>query len=172
MKDVRRYYISGACYFFTVVTYQRRPLFCSPIEINRLREAFKYTMQKYPFHVQGIVILPDHLHCLWRLPHGDANFSIRWRTIKHRFSISTAAKANYRREKEVWQRRFWDHVIRDESDWQRHLDYIHYNPVKHGYVNKALDWPYSSFRRYVSKELYQPDWGSILPDSIKDVDYE
>ena len=121
-----------------------------------------------PFDLQAIVILPDHLHCLWRLPEGDADFSTRWRLIKTRFSKSFGKSANQRGEKEIWQRRFWEHQIQDETDWRNHMDYIHFNPVKHGLVQRAADWPFSSFHRAVERGWYPEDWGEVEPDAIAD----
>jgi putative transposase len=161
--DYRRYYHPGGSYFFTVVTEKRKPLLIQ--NIDRLRAAFRHGMQKYPFTIDGIVVLPDHLHTLWRLPEGDDNFSIRWMLIKRKFSAGLKTdfvnhSKQRKREKGIWQRRFWEHFIRDENDWNQHLDYIHYNPVKHGYCDKPGDWPYSSFHRAVRQGLYQADWGS------------
>jgi Transposase and inactivated derivatives len=158
--DYRRFYQPGARYFFTVVTDGRQPLLIDHIE--RLRDAFRLGMSRQPFAVEAIVVLPDHLHTIWRLPEGDADFSTRWMIIKRKFSAgipmgrirpSQCAK----RERGIWQRRFWEHYLRDEADWQRHVDYIHYNPVKHGYVARAGDWPYSSFHRAVAAGSYPAD---------------
>jgi putative transposase len=129
-----------------------------------------------PLTVDGIVVLPDHLHCLWQLPDGDDDFSLRWRLIKSRFSlrIDTGERISSSRERKaergILQRRFWEHAIRDERDDQTHLDYIHYNPVKHGLVHAAKDWPYSSFNRYVKKGFYSLDWGA--PPEIMDLALE
>ncbi len=153
MSQYRRLYCPGCCYFFTVVTYQRRPLLVA--NISRLREAFRYTKSKKPFIIDAIVVLPDHLHCLWQLPAGDLDFSGRWHQLKRYFSVGIDTPINDRQEKQVWQRRFWEHLIRDEEDWEKHLDYIHYNPVKHGYVSDPSEWPYSSWSRAVAKGWYQ-----------------
>ena len=172
MRYVRRVYIPGACYFFTVVTHQRKSLLCTEYAITRLRRAFQLAMKKYPFQMPAIVILPDHLHCLWHLPENDDNFSKRWLAIKHYFSTGMHSEINSRREKKIWQPRFWEHVIRDERDWSRHLDYIHYNPVKHGYVKRPLDWPHSSFGRYVREGYYSSDWGDHPMNNIAEMEYE
>jgi len=172
MSDYRRAYVSGGCYFFTVVTYRRRKLFADETNIGHLRDAFRLVKAKSPFDLQAIAILPDHLHCLWRLPDGDADFSRRWRDIKNLVSRRVHTPINRRREKQVWQRRFWEHAIRDEEDWKRHLDYIHYNPVKHGYVASPGDWPYSSFRKAVVSGLYTPEWGSVEPKEISELRLE
>ena len=140
----RRFYQPGACYFFTVVTANRTPILIDNIE--RLRSAFRLCMSRYPFEIEAIVVLPDHLHTLWRLPEGDADFSKRWMVIKRKFSSGLPAcnvsdSQNKKREKGIWQRRFWEHCIRDEDDWRHHFDYIHYNPVRHGLVSRTKDWP-------------------------------
>ncbi len=161
--EYRRYYQPGSSYFFTVVTDHRKPLLID--HIDRLRAAFRHGMERYPFVIEGIVILPDHLHTLWRLPEHDADFSTRWSVIKRKFStgIPIASQVNAskyaKRERGIWQRRFWEHCIRDKDDWHRHLDYIHYNPVKHGYCLAPAEWPYSSFHRAVRQGMYQMDWG-------------
>lgn len=159
MVDYRRAYLKGGAYFFTVVTYDRKPLLIEQSNLLRLRQAFRYVREKLPFQMDSIVVLPDHLHCIWRLPEGDDDFSVRWRMIKHYVARGIGAKANERREKTVWQRRFWEHCIRDEKDLRRHMDYIHYNPVKHGLVARVKDWPYSSFHRLVQQAYYDECWG-------------
>jgi len=173
--NYRRYYQSGGTYFFTVVTQNRQPLLIE--HIDRLRDAFRHGMERYPFTIDGIVILPDHLHALWHLPDGDNNFSIRWMVIKRKFSAGfesgiTNRSKQVKREKGIWQRRFWEHCIRDETDWCRHLDYIHYNPVKHGYCSLPGEWPYSSFSRSVKEGLYLSDWGSSLSVEVDRMDLE
>jgi putative transposase len=168
MSDYRRCYLPGGCYFFTVVTYRRRPLFGRPERVELLREAMRDVKRRRPFEIQAMVVLPDHLHAVWQLPEGDADFSRRWRDIKHDVSARIDTPVNRRGEKEVWQRRFWEHAIRNEEDWRRHLDYVHYNPVKHGLVRAAGDWPYSSFRRAVAEGRYPPEWGGIEPGDLRD----
>ncbi|NVI83643.1 transposase [Janthinobacterium sp. BJB401] len=142
----------GGSFFFTVVTAHRRPVFSSTTAVNLLRDAFRAVRHKRPFAIDAIVILPDHLHCIWTLPDSDADFMTRWRLIKTWFS-------KHAEFKDVWQHRFWEHVLRDESDFANHVDYIHYNPVKHGLVSKAIDWPYSSFHRYARQGWCAADWG-------------
>lgn len=118
-----------------------------------------------------MVVLPEHLHCIWRLPEGDDNYPMRWRLFKSHFSRHIAKGENIsdsrlrKNERGIWQRRYWEHQIRDDRDFQRHLDYIHYNPVKHGHVNKANDWPYSSFHRWVRLGVYTKDWAA-MPETI------
>jgi len=173
----RRHYQSGGCYFFTVVTQDRQPILARPENIKRLRNAFIHIKNKRPFTIEAIVVLPDHLHAIWRLLDGDADFSTRWRTIKHDFSIAlqdgvVSPSQQRKGEKGIWQRRFWEHAIRNETDWCRHIDYIHFNPVKHGYVTSPSTWPYSSFLRAVEKGWYPPDWGQQEPDSVKSMHLE
>ncbi|TVQ85188.1 MAG: transposase [Chromatiaceae bacterium] len=172
MSNYRRIYIPGGCYFFTLVTAQRRPLLASPEHICLLREAFRKVREERPFAIDAIVVMPDHLHCVLRLPAGDADYSGRWREIKKRFSRALGVPSDARRERPVWQRRFWEHTIRDEDDWRRYLDYIHYNPVKHGRVRQVCEWPYSSFRRAVAQGLYPPDWGLAEPSNVAALDLE
>lgn len=167
MSQYRRYYQSGGNYFFTLVSYHRRPLFSNPENVNRFKIAINKVKKKYPFSLNAIVMLPDHLHCLWKLPENDSNFSTRWRLIKRYFSIQIMTSLNHRKEKKIWQRRFWEHVIRNENDWQKHMDYIHYNPVKHGLVTSPGDWAYSSFKYWVQKGVYGKDWGSMEPVTIR-----
>lgn len=164
--DYRRYYRPGGTYCFTVVTENRRPLLIEHIE--RLRDAFRHCLKRHPFVIEGIVILPDHLHTLWRLPENDADYSTRWMVIKRKFSAgleagSVNASKRAKREKGIWQRRFWEHTIRDPADRQRCLDYIHLNPVKHGYCASPAEWPFSSFRRAVQRGEYAPNWGAQTP---------
>ncbi len=168
----RRVYQKGGCYFFTVVTHHRRKILTQPDAVARLREAFRHVMQTRPFVLEALVVLPDHLHCLWRLPQDDNDFSTRWMLIKRYFSLGFAGGLDQSREKNIWQRRFWEHLIRNEEDWKSHMDYIHYNPVKHGYVQLPADWEYSSFHRMVERGLYPADWGSIGSPTMPDTDWE
>ncbi len=163
----RRAKIEGATYFFTVVTHNRRRFLTQPENIDLLRESFRYVMAKSPFTIDAISILPDHLHCIWTLPEGDADFSSRWRSIKSYFSRKCdvqyqgqiSESRQKKQEKAIWQRRFWEHLIRDEEDYINHVDYIHYNPVRHGLVKAVKDWQYSSFHRYVKQGIYDENWG-------------
>jgi putative transposase len=156
--EYRRFYQSGARYFFTVVTENRKPILID--NIQRLRASFRLCLSRYPFEIEAIAVLPDHLHTLWKLPEGDADFSRRWMVIKRKFSSGLtggavrASKAK-KREKSIWQRRFWEHYIRNEEDWRQHIDYIHFNPVKHGYVSQPQDWPYSSYHQAIHKKWYE-----------------
>jgi putative transposase len=172
MSDYRRVLVPGGTYFFTVVTWHRRPLLASGERIGLLREAFGHIKATRPFAVEGIVILPDHLHCILRLPPGDSDYSGRWREIKKRFSRAVDDRTNRRNERPVWQRRFYEHLIRDEEDWRRHMDYLHYNPVKHGLAGSVAEWPWSSFRRAVGRGWYTEDWGSPPPGELAGVELE
>lgn len=160
--------LDGTTYFFTLVAYRRRPILCDePIRIA-LRNAFAHVRTRLPFRIEALVLLPDHLHCIWTLPDDDANFALRWSQIKHHVSFAcrethgdfTVTNAQRRpREAPIWQRKYWEHRIRNERDMEKHVDYILYNPVKHGYVARASEWPYSSFGQYVRRGIYPADWG-------------
>ena len=169
MSDYRRADEQGGCYFFTLVTYNRKPMLTESPNLERLKESFAHVAAKRPFATDGIVILPDHLHCIWRLPEGDADYSSRWRLIKGCFSLAVKAPLTARGEKRVWQRRFWERQIRDEQDYRAHLDY-HYNPVKHGLAASPKDWRRSSFHRWVALGAYEEDWGCngavVFPDGV------
>lgn len=172
MSNYRRAYLPGGVYFFTVVTHNRAPLFTSEERVEILRDSFRKIMATRPFQIDAMVILPDHLHCIWRMPEGDADYSSRWREIKKAASRQIAPAADARNERSVWQRRFWEHVIRDEEDWRRHVDYIHYNPVKHRLAASPALWPWSSFGAAVNKGWYPESWGASEPGSIAGMDCE
>jgi putative transposase len=165
MPNYRRDLTQGATYFFTLTLADRRtPLLVDAI--GKLRSAYLQTAKALPFETLAICILPDHLHAVWTLPDGDHAYAQRWASIKSGFSRQLPARPRLsasqrlKREKGIWQRRFWEHRIRDEHDLIRHVDYIHNNPVKHGLVTHVHDWPYSSFHRYVKDGLLPADWGS------------
>jgi putative transposase len=164
MSNYRRMRVPGGTYFFTVNLLERRRRLLVD-RIGDLRTAFRAARAVRPFEVLAIVVLPDHLHCLWRLPSGDSDNANRWAQIKSGFSRRLpiherrSAQRMARRERGIWQRRYWEHLIRDENDLRRHVEYIHFNPVKHGYVVRASDWPHSSFRRWVERGEYPADWG-------------
>lgn len=154
MSRYRRANTQGGSYFFTVVSYRRQAVLCDEPIRYALRKAIQETRLKYPFSIDAWVLMPDHLHCIWRLPEGDRDYSKRWSLIKRSISIICADSYNKQkwlngskkkhRESTLWQRRFWEHQIRDQQDFNRHLDYIHYNPVKHGLCERADAWPYST----------------------------
>ncbi len=169
MSNYRRAKSVGGTYFFTLVTYRRRRILTSEQSRRWLRDAIEKTRLDYPFDIDAWVLLPDHLHCVWTLPKEDDDFATRWKLIKSRFSRlareslhrkewMSPSKSKHR-ESTIWQRRFWEHEIRNDMDYQRHLEYIHYNPVKHGLVKRVRDWPHSTFARYVEKGVYPVDWG-------------
>jgi putative transposase len=168
MSDYRRARIDGSVYFFTVALADRSSSLLVS-EIDRLRSAYRTVQARYSFETIAICVLPDHVHAIWSLPRGDADFSTRWNLIKGGFSRGLEARPRSpskiaKREKGIWQRRYWEHAIRDEADFERHIDYTHYNPVKHGYVTRVLDWPHSSFHRYVEQGVLPADWGGDLKD--------
>lgn len=168
MPDYRRLWHPGGTYFFTVNPLQRHdnPLLIRHIDV--LREIVGQVRKRYPFQIHGWVVLPDHLHCVLALPQYDTDFAMRWRLIKMGFSKALpkterlSAVRTRRGERGIWQRRYWEHLIRDQDDWQRHFDYIHINPVKHGWVGRVRDWPYSSFHRAVRQGLYPLDWAGDI----------
>ena len=166
MRSYTRLYVPGGCYFFTVNLHVRRENDLLIRNIDALRAAVAGVRKSHPFAIHAMVVLPEHLHALWHMPPGDADFSKRWRLIKAAFTRalpadepSTRSRAR-RGERAIWQRRFWEHLIRDEDDWRHHVDYIHYNPVKHGHVAHAFEWPYSSLHRLIRAGWYEPDWGA------------
>ena len=169
MPNYQRVYIPGGTYFFTVVTYDRLAFLTHKDVRKILRASWQSVRKKYPFFLIALCLLPDHLHCIWRLPDHDADYSTRWKKIKEGLSknidrsiiskIDSGKLRASKREAPVWQRRFWEHTIRDQQDFDKHFDYIHFNPVKHGYVKKTIEWPWSTFHRYISSGIYDPDWG-------------
>ena len=161
----RRAQVPGGTFFFTVVTHQRARLLCDGTNPELIDGAFEYANEGRPFRVDAFVLLPDHLHCIRTLPEGDGNFSTRWRLIKAYFSRRCKERLAGRLSG-VWQPRFWEHTIRDDRDFKQHVDYIHYNPVKHGLVSSPRDWPYSTFHEYASRGLYDIDWGAGGADRI------
>jgi putative transposase len=175
MPQYIRALVPGGTFFFTVALLERRRRLLTE-NIDKLREVFDAARRRRPFIIEAIVILPEHLHCIWTLPEGDADFSTRWHDIKARFAsqISRGERLSERRVKQgergIWQRRFWEHVIRDERDYERHVDYIHYNPVKHGLVARVADWPYSSFHRFVERGVYDLDWAA--DESVRGLEME
>ncbi|MFA6010227.1 MAG: transposase [Desulfobacteraceae bacterium] len=164
MTHYRRIRMEGGTYFFTVVIANRR-LDQLVRHIDLIKKSLREEKEQTPFVTLGFVVLPDHIHALWRLPEGDTDYSNRWRRIKARFSKflppdeSVSMSRKSKGERGIWQRRFWEHAIQNDKDLHRHLDYIHYNPVKHGLVKHAADWPHSTFHAYVERGKYNRDWG-------------
>jgi putative transposase len=159
----RRANIAGATYFFTVNLADRSSTLLVDA-IDALRNAMKTVQRRHPFYIDAIVVLPDHLHAIWTLPANDAAFPLRWALIKSAFSrnIPRTEERSWSRQRKgergIWQRRYWEHLIRDDDDYARHVDYIHINPVKHGHASHPLDWPYSSLHRYVRDGTLPADW--------------
>lgn len=161
----RRNRVPGGTYFFTVALRDRssRLLIDSIVD---LRRAYCDVASRIPFKTIAIVVLPDHLHAIWRLPDGDDDYSGRWRAVKAAFvrqlrGAGVVVAENSNREAQLWQRRFWEHTIRDEADLRAHVDYVHWNPVKHGYVARVHEWQHSTFHRYVRTGVLARDWGGV-----------
>jgi len=211
MPNYRRARVKGGTFFFTVVSYQRRPILCHDPIRGALRQAIRSVQTERPFNIDAWVLLPDHLHCIWTLPFDDSDFSTRWAMIKRHVTLATtkrvscsaahgavrvrfsqhaelgaegrishaarngARSAPYisgsrvkRHEGYLWQRRFWEHAILDQEDFKRCIDYLHWNPVKHGYVSRVADWSFSTFHRYVRQGVYGRDWGGDIGVDIRE----
>ena len=170
MPDYRRAWHPGGTYFFTINILQRcnDDLLISHIDV--LRKIVSSVQKRHSFHIHGWVVLPDHMHCVIELPLNDTDFATRWRLIKMGFSKALpkteqlSAVRVKRGERGIWQRRYWEHLIRDEADFRAHMDYVHINPVKHGLVKCVSDWPYSTFHRLVLEGVYPPNWGGGMED--------
>ena len=169
MSRYRRSLADGGSFFFTVNIADRKSHLLID-EIERLRHAFDVARTRHPFQTIAYCVLPDHLHAVWRLPQNDAEYGVRWSIIKRSFSsglapaVERSSSKARKREKGIWQRRFWEHQIRDEADLQRHVDYVHFNPVKHGHVGRVADWRYSSFHAYVERGWLPRDWAGTHED--------
>ncbi|NOX55540.1 MAG: transposase [Planctomycetes bacterium] len=168
MPEYRRYFVPGGTYFFTIVTYRRRRLFADEANLERLRSALREVKAEMPFHIQAAVVLPDHMHFIWTLPPGDDQYSKRIGLMKVKFTLSLRGRnalpdnvspsRRKHRESDVWQRRFWEHTIDEEDEFESYFDYIHYNPVKHRYVSCPHKWRPSSFHRWVRAGVYENTW--------------
>lgn len=176
MPNYRRANVQGGTYFFTVVTEKRQKILTLPDVREALRGAIEKTRAKHPFVIDAWVLMPDHLHTIWTLPENDADFSSRWSLIKQfttfecgqkykNESLLTERRAQ-KRQGTMWQNRFYEHMIKDDVDYQAHINYLHFNPVKHGLVVAVKDWPYSSFHLWVKNGVYEDDWGG---DSVVDI---
>lgn len=186
MPNYRRLFQPGGTFFFTLVTCDRHRLFADEFARTCLREAIRSVQAKMPFDLTTIVLMPNHLHCLWRLPPDDIDYSARWSCIKRAFSkrwvaaggdpLAVSRARQKHREYGIWQKRFWEHKIRDESDLIHHVNYIHYNPVKHGFARCPHLWPYSSFHQWVKEGYYRTDWlcdcqsPAVVPPELKHMD--
>jgi len=172
MTEYRRAKIQGATYFFTVNCAERHGNHLLVDSIDLLRQIFRKVKSEDPFEIDAMVVLPEHLHCIWTLPPGDADYQTHWALIKAGFSraIPVGERRSMSRikrgERGIWQRRYWEHLIRDDQDFERHVDYIHWNPVKHGWVRRVGDWPHSSFHAYVRRGIYPVNWACELKEAI------
>jgi putative transposase len=173
LSRYRRNYVQGGTYFFTVVTFHRRPILTEPECRKFLHESISAVRAKRPFRIEAFVLLPEHLHCIWTLPPGDDHYSLRWRQIKEAFTRTYLGEGGEELpqsrsriehgQRGVWQKRFWEHTCWDDDDLKRCIDYIHWNPVKHRLVQHVKDWPWSSFHRYVKLGEYLENWGEGDP---------
>ena len=168
MPNYRRSNINGGVFFFTVVLADRSSHLLIE-NIERLRSVYRVVRERRPFETIAVCILPDYIHAVWALPEHDKDFAGRWSLIKSGFSRGLEPRPRShskvaKREKGIWQRRYWEHAVRDESDLERHIDYVHFNPVKHGYVARVADWPHSSFHRFVERRLLPADWGGDVKE--------
>ena len=165
MPDYRRSFVPGGCYFFTVnLRNRRRTLLVD--HIDQLREAFRKVKRQRPFRIDALVVLPDHIHCVWTLPDGDADYPGRWRAIKTAFSKSVGEVGLDKNGKSLWQPRYWEHTILSQQDFIAHVDYVHINPQKHGLVRAVIDWSWSTFHRYVESGVYARNWAGGLEEQI------
>jgi putative transposase len=170
MVQYRRNRLAGGSYFFTVTLADRHASVLTE-RVDVLREVVRRVRTARPFEIVAMVVMPEHLHAIWSLPEGDVDYSGRWRAVKAGFTHALRQDGmnlarNEKGEYGLWQRRFWEHTVRDDTDLARHVDYIHYNPVKHGWVSQVQDWPWSSFHSYVRRGILPPDWGA--PDTGMD----
>ena len=183
MPNYRRLFVPGGIFFFTVVTCHRYPFFRDAKARELLGDAIRTVQQVAPFQLTAIVLLWDHLHCLWELPPGDSDYPSRWKAIKDQFTTDWLAIGGHeepitpsqkrRGHRGIWQRRYWEHTVRDEIDFERRFDYVHFNPVKHEYVRHPADWPFSSFHRWVDFGHYPRGWAtSAEPPQLAGLDYE
>jgi putative transposase len=173
MPNYRRNYVPGGTYFFTCVTHQRQPFLTSELARKCLHDAIDKVQQDHPFEIVADVLLPDHWHTIWTLPRGDDRYPLRWMRIKELFTkawlkaggpemLQSTSRIKHRL-RGVWQKRYWEHTVRDEDDLCRCADYVHWNPRKHGLVTRVQDWPWSSFHRYVEAGDYELQWGRENP---------
>jgi putative transposase len=173
MPEYRRYYVPGGTFFFTCVTHRRAPILTSGRGRRCLREALRKIQDDHPFEIVAIVLLPDHWHTVWTLPQGDSRYPLRWMRIKEEFTEAwlksgggerpQSASRQKHRQRGIWQKRYWEHMICDEDDLKRCVGYVHWNPRKHNRVSRVRDWPWSSFHRFVERGEYSIDWGGTDP---------
>ena len=172
MVAYRRNRVAGGTYFFTVTLHDRASRRLVEY-MDELRVVIRDVMRERPYRIDAMVVMPDHLHAVWTLPPGDTDYAGRWRLIKSRFTLALVRAGvklsrNKKGEYDLWQRRYWEHTMRDERDFERHVDYIHYNPVKHGWVTQVRDWPYSTFHRYVRQGIYPIDCAGVVNEQDGD----
>ena len=165
MSNYKRIYLPGHSYFFTVVTHNRCNLFAVDENVQLFKAALRYVQLRKPFKIEAICILSDHLHCIWTL-QDDCNHSVRWQMVKTHFSRQFRFQNPDFKQNKIWQPRYWEHMIRNQDDLHRHIDYIHYNPVKHGLVKSVKDWRYSSFCKFYEQGYYEDSWGNSEPDTV------
>ena len=173
MSDYRRNFVPGGTYFFTCVTFCRQPILTTELGRKCLRDAIETVRRKHPFEIIAIVLLPDHWHSIWSLPPGDADYPLRWMRIKEEFTemwlehggleLPQSQSRQKHRQRGIWQKRYWEHTVENESDLRRCSDYIHWNPRKHNLVRSVAEWEWSSFHRFVHLGEYEPDWGRCDP---------
>ena len=169
MPEYRRSILEGGTFFFIVVTYNRRQILTAPVAREILHSAWINVQERFPFKTDAVCLLPEHIHCIWTLPEGDSNFSVRWKEIKRLFTrdylykVEPGKLRNKSHQKQgeatIWQRRFWEHTVRNQEDFTCHIEYIFFNPVKHGLVEYVSEWPWSSFHRFVRLGFYPNEWG-------------
>ncbi len=173
MPNYRRYYVPGGTYFFTCVTYRRRPILTTDLGRQCLRQAIETVQRAHRFEMVAVVLPPDHWHTVWSLPPGDDRYPLRWMRIKEEFTeawlqrggselVQSASRVRHR-QRGVWHKRYWEHTVRDEADLERRVSYIHWNPRKHELSLRVRDWPWSSFHRFVEAGEYDIDWGGTDP---------
>jgi len=172
--EYRRAFVPGGTFFFTVVTFARQPIFSQPLAVRLLGSVLRRCLSRWPATVNAIVLLPDHCHTIWTLPPGDSEYPKRIGWIKKEFTTRSlsiggtegevSAGKGRQRRRGVWQPRYWEHTIEDDDDFQAHFDYVHWNPVKHGYVRCPREWPHSSFHRWVRHGVYPEHWGCYTVD--------
>ncbi len=180
MSDYRRYFVPRGSYFFTIVTYDRRPILTNDLGRLHLHNAFIKIKRKLPFHQLACCLLPEHLHAIWIMPPNDANYAMRWKQIKEEFTRGWLAAGGReapvtqsqlkRGERGVWQPRFWEHTLEDEDDLEAHFDYIHWNPRKHHLVSRIQDWPWSTFHKHVRLGHYDANWGGTEPTNFNTIE--
>jgi putative transposase len=184
MSNYRRIQINGASYFFTVVTHNRRKFLTDDLARPILKDVFRQVQSEMLFRTIALCLMPDHIHCIWRLPQDSSDYSKRWSMIKRLFTkrylaaggreIAQSMSRENKGERGIWQRRFWEHCIRDNDDMTNHIHYIHYNPVKHRQVESPDQWPYSTFQRFSQKGTYaQFDWNLFAKKAFGDnIEYQ